>query len=238
MLGDVAAAEENLQRAREALARNPDSRRVEEGYLNMRARHLIETGATPQLELARAGTVAGSHPNWVATVGMIAATNGNPGTARDAVARLAELGAAAAAGGRSHEARRLEVLELEVAALAAAAAGNTERAAVAARQAAEAEMELGAPSGPPDPIKPAWELYGEVLLGAGRAADAMAAFEQSLQWIPQRTPSLLGLARAATATGDESVAATSYRTIVDMPGMHSEGIAVREALAGIGDGGR
>ncbi len=44
----------------------------------------------------------------------------------------------------------------------------------------EIELGLSAPSGPPDPIKPAPEFYGEMLLDAGRTAEAIAALEVSL----------------------------------------------------------
>src|SRR3990170_2922046 len=57
------------------------------------------------------------------------------------------------------------------------------------------------PPGPADPIKPALELYGEVLLAAGRPAEAAAAFEQQLLRTPNRTPSVQGLARARSEAG-------------------------------------
>ena len=46
---------------------------------------------------------------------------------------------------------------------------------------------MSAPSGPPDPMKPAIELYGEALLDAGQPVQAAAAFEKSLQRTPNRT---------------------------------------------------
>jgi hypothetical protein len=58
------------------------------------------------------------------------------------------------------------------------------------------ELELSAPSGPLDPIKPAPEFYGELLLDAGRHAEAIAALELSLQRTPNRTPSVKALQRA------------------------------------------
>ena len=56
---------------------------------------------------------------------------------------------------------------------------------------------LRVPSGPPKPMKPAGELYADVLLAAGRQEAAMAAYRQSLDWIPLRTPSMRGLAEEA-----------------------------------------
>jgi cytochrome c-type biogenesis protein CcmH/NrfG len=49
-------------------------------------------------------------------------------------------------------------------------------------------------------------LYGELLLDAGRAREAIQAFEQALLRTPKRTPSVLGLARATAAAGDPTTA--------------------------------
>ena len=76
-----------------------------------------------------------------------------------------------------------------------------------------------APSGPPFPImKPAIELYGDVLLAADRPADALVAYKRSIQWIPQRTPSILGLAKAAIAVGDNETADEMFSKLKEMPG--------------------
>ena len=56
----------------------------------------------------------------------------------------------------------------------------------------------------PDPLKPALQFYGEVLLDAGRSAEAAAAFEQELLRTPERTPSVEGLARAAAKGGAQA----------------------------------
>ena len=46
----------------------------------------------------------------------------------------------------------------------------------------------------------------------------MAAFRQSLQWIPQRTPSMRGLAQAAEKAGDQQTAHDMYTRLKSMPG--------------------
>ena len=43
------------------------------------------------------------------------------------------------------------------------------------------EASMDAPSGPVEPIKPSFELYGEFLLAQGRAKDASAQFERLLE---------------------------------------------------------
>ena len=87
-------------------------------------------------------------------------------------------------------------MEDEVAAAVHLARGEKPEAIRLAKEAADIEATLGAPSGPPDPIKPALEFYGEMLLAAGKRAEAAAAFEQQLLRTPKRTPSVEGLARA------------------------------------------
>ena len=109
------------------------------------------------------------------------------------------------------------------------AKGQKDEALQFAKDAADAEKALSAPSGPPEPIKPAYELYGEMLLEAGKAKDAMGAFEQSLLRTPKRTPSVLGLARAAAAAGDQATARARYQELTTMPGAAPTSPAVQEA---------
>jgi hypothetical protein len=84
------------------------------------------------------------------------------------------------------------------------AKGQKDEALALAKEAAEVEKTMAAPSGPPEPIKPAFELYGELLLDAGRAREAAQAFEQSLLRTPKRTPSVKGLERATAAISTPS----------------------------------
>jgi predicted Zn-dependent protease len=64
--------------------------------------------------------------------------------------------------------------------------------------------------GPPAVVKPAHELSGEILLAVGRPADARREFETSLAHAPGRSLSLLGLARAAAASGDAALSRDAY----------------------------
>jgi len=57
-------------------------------------------------------------------------------------------------------------------------------------------------SGPPDAFKPANEVYGELLLKAGRPKEALEQFRASLLRTPNRAASLAGAARAARDAGD------------------------------------
>jgi len=59
-------------------------------------------------------------------------------------------------------------------------------------------------------VKPAHELFGEMLLEAGRAGEAQREFARALELAPKRALSLLGLGRAAAAAGDRATAARAY----------------------------
>jgi len=71
-------------------------------------------------------------------------------------------------------------------------------------RAAQLEARRPKPVARPYPIKPAGELYGEILLGTGDAAGAVKQFKAALARTPKRAASLLGLARAANAAGQHA----------------------------------
>jgi tetratricopeptide (TPR) repeat protein len=60
--------------------------------------------------------------------------------------------------------------------------------------------------GMPDPSKPVWELYGQVLLELNRPKDAAGQFARALQIYRGRSASLLGAARAHLQLGDRTAA--------------------------------
>ena len=76
------------------------------------------------------------------------------------------------------------------------------------RAAAERHLEDDMPLdfGPAWPLKPAHELYGEVLLDLDRPAESQAQFEASLKRYPRRALSLWGRARAAALAGNAQAA--------------------------------
>jgi hypothetical protein len=121
----------------------------------------------------------------------------------------AEKGAHEHAGMGYRESRDAEVasvLAMELEAKIAAASGDGAAAARLAADAARAEDAMTFDFGPPPVIKPAHELSGEILLAAGRPAEARREFESSLANAPGRSLSLLGLARSAEAAGDLAAA--------------------------------
>jgi predicted Zn-dependent protease len=87
-------------------------------------------------------------------------------------------------------------MEKEVGAAVAAAKKDNAAAEQLLKEAVAIEVTLDASSGPVEPIKPSFEMYGELLLEQGRLKDAAAQFEQSLTRTPNRRLSVQGLQRA------------------------------------------
>jgi len=147
--------------------------------------------------------------------GLAAARTGQSEAAA-AIAALARIRAELQDAGENYRAKMVEIAELEVKALSEAAQGNMDQALAAAERATQLEGELSPPSGPPDLIKPTHELYGELLLRAGRPKDAAAQFRIALLRLPNRARALLGAARAAEKSGDQVAAAESYGRLVQV----------------------
>ena len=101
----------------------------------------------------------------------------------------------------------------EVAASLQAAEGRADDAVATMDEAIAIVETLRPPNGAASPVKPPYELYGEILLELDRPADALAKFETSLLRMPNRMRSLLGAARAANATGDRAAARDYYGTL-------------------------
>jgi hypothetical protein len=214
MMGNIEEAKQNVASARQASDRNPANRGIRDGYLAMRARLILETGAWEKIALepaaaaadpahaampGMAGMTMPAGNTWVFIAGYSAAKLGDVATAAAAEKLLAAAREKLEAAGNAYAAKPVAVMEKQVGALARFARGEKNDALRLAKEAMDVELTLSAPSGPPDPIKPAPEFYAEMLLDAGRTADAIAALELSLQRTPNRTPSVKALARARAA---------------------------------------
>jgi predicted Zn-dependent protease len=105
-------------------------------------------------------------------------------------------------------------MQQEVAAIVARVEGRSDQAVEALRAAATAESRLPEPLGLPTPIKPAPELLGEVLVEIGRPVEAIPFFEAALRRHPNRSLSVLGLARATKAAGQAEASRRYYRQLL------------------------
>jgi hypothetical protein len=140
----------------------------------------------------------------------LAAASQSPSDAEKYVSELRELRAEYEKTPGYLTAEFIDVMGLEVGALARANAGKFDEAAELLRRATTLEESMRPPSGPPEMIKPSHELFGDVLLRAGRPQEAAAQFKTALLRQPNRPRSLLGLARAAAKNGDAKLAAQTY----------------------------
>jgi tetratricopeptide (TPR) repeat protein len=107
------------------------------------------------------------------------------------------------------------IRELEVSALNASLKNDHTKAMDLMKQATALEEQQSPPSGPPSLVKPTHELFGEILLRAGKPTEAAAQFKIALLRQPNRARSLLGAARAAQQSGDQTTAASIYAKLLD-----------------------
>ncbi len=98
----------------------------------------------------------------------------------------------------------------ELDALLALDAGDGDGALALLAEAAEIEDAMPLDFGPPYPVKPVHELFGEVLLDLDRPDEAGEHFKEARARYPRRARSLLGLARAAERAGDRATALAAY----------------------------
>ncbi len=96
----------------------------------------------------------------------------------------------------------ITIMRDELKALLLLEEGRQKDAIVMLRGATEMESAMPFDFGPPSPVKPSFELLGEVQLEAGQPEEALMAFERALERAPGRARSLKGLAEAAVRIGD------------------------------------
>jgi tetratricopeptide (TPR) repeat protein len=224
MLGKFDDARKNVDLAKQAADRNPKNANIGQQYHTMLARYILESGKWEKIPLEDAKGAGAEHESmpgmpgmggqysgqgaWIFIAGLSAAKLGDPNQADAARSKLSAMRQGVESSGDSYAAKPFAIMENEVASVAQLARGQKAEAVRLAKVAADIESTMAAPSGPPEPIKPALELYGEVLLEAGRPAEAAVAFQQELLRTPKRTPSVEGLARA---TGKSSGPATAAK---------------------------
>jgi tetratricopeptide (TPR) repeat protein len=176
----------------------------------MKARHIVETAKWEKITLPATAVRDGGAPgydggaSYVLAAGLSAAKLGDLDTAAAALERLKTLRTQAESGSNAYRGKPLAIMEKEVAAAVAVARNDAAAAEQLLKEATAIEQTLDAPSGPPEPIKPSFELYGELLLDQGRLKDAAAQFEQSLARMPNRRASMQGLEKTRAARSSES----------------------------------
>ncbi|MEK6802170.1 MAG: tetratricopeptide repeat protein [Nitrospirota bacterium] len=207
-----------------------------------RARYALERRAWPEamsLVPRDPPTLAWDRFPWPEAViwfarGLGAAREGRVEEARRARQRLEELEAAASNAGEELFARNIRILRLGLDAWLAQVARDAETSVTLMRQAVDLEAATPKHAVTPGPTLPSHELLGDLLMEQGKPAEALAAYERSLALYPRRFNSLLGAARAARATGDESRARTFYRELLAVAGGGTRKPALQEAQDYVG----
>ena len=177
----------------------------------MEARYVVETEDWRIEEITDE-----TSPHTLLATGLSAVRTGDIETARMAEESLARRVAAGDSGGdmRSGAGQRwVQVMHKQVAALVRLAEDDADGAVRFMDEALAIVATIRPPNGAADPVKPAYELYGEILLELGRPEDAAAKFQTSLLRMPNRPRSVLGLARALEQMGDKEGAAEQYEIL-------------------------
>ncbi len=167
----------------------------------LRARYVVETEEWKTFEITE-----DSPSTELLATGLSAVRTGDLETAEAARDALEDN----ARGGANR------IMYLQVAASILAARGETEEAVALMEEAAEIALGLRPPNGAANPVKPTFELYGEILLELGLYEDAIEKFETSLSRMPNRARSVLGLARAYAEAGNEETAAEFYNKLIEI----------------------
>ncbi len=167
---------------------------------------------------------------WFAR-GMGSLRTGDIDAARSAEVRLQQLKRDSERLGEALFARHTEIMRLELSAWLAHSAADGEAAIRLLREAVTLEANTPKPPVTPAPTLPALELLGDLFLEMERPADALDAYESSLQIEPNRFNTLVGAARAARRNGDLARASDYYRALRDVAIIGSPREELKEAAA-------
>jgi hypothetical protein len=143
-----------------------------------------------------------------------AARAGKPAEATADIARLREIHDREIEMKDAYWAEQVDIQRRVAEAWVAYASGRKDEGISLLAAAADAEDLTDKSAVTPGPLAPARELYGFMLLDAGRAKDALAAFEAVTKKEPNRFLALYGAGKAAEATKQPAKAKGYYREIV------------------------
>ena len=155
-------------------------------------------------------------PHFARAVGL--ARSGKPDEARPELKRLAALHKTLVEQKSPYWARQVDTQHKIAAAWTAHAQGKKDEALTLLQAAAELEKSAETHDTlSPGPIgTTAQEALGELLLDLDRPAEALAAFESSLQAAKNRLRGVTGAARAAAKAGDERKARAYFAQVVEL----------------------
>lgn len=198
---------------------------------SMRARYVIESERWSEMK----GQANFDNIDELFALGMSAVKIGDLPRAESARKLFVDASAPGQDAGLREQAA---IMAKELEALIAFARGRMKEAFAAMDEATYLQGRMPKPIGRPYPVKGADELYGELLLAAGRAKDAVAWFEKTLERTPNRSRAVLGLARAAAKAGDAAKSRRAYQQFLENWKTADPGLPeVAEAQAAVRQGG-
>jgi hypothetical protein len=145
-----------------------------------------------------------------------AARSGNAVSAREQQARLFALRDAAHEAKLVYWVEQIDIQAEIAGSLALCAEGKSDECIEGMRKAAAREDAAEKHVVTPGPITPARELLADLLLASGLAGDALQEYEAVLNKEPNRFRTVLGAARAATRSGDESRARDLFKQLAEL----------------------
>jgi tetratricopeptide (TPR) repeat protein len=145
-----------------------------------------------------------------------AARGGQPQAASADIARLGELRDKLTSMQDAYWAEQVDIQRRVALAWQTYAAGQRDEGIAQLKAAADAEDATDKAAVTPGPLAPARELFGYMLLDAGRSRDALAAFEATMKKEPNRFRGAYGAARAAEAAGDRGKARKYYSQLLEI----------------------
>jgi hypothetical protein len=145
-----------------------------------------------------------------------AARSGNPGAATADIDQLAALRDKLREAKDAYWTEQVDIQRRVALAWQTFAQGRKDEAIAQLATAADAEDATDKSAISPGPLAPARELFGDMLLEAGKPKEALAAFESTMKKEPNRFRGLYGGARAAAAAGDRAKATAYYTRLLDV----------------------
>jgi len=167
------------------------------------------TGKVAQWDSGKMPVNPALKPYWLFIQGYGAAVRGDEEGASRSLIELSRANAASGAKVDPIDA----ILEIELKAMVKLAQGSNDEAVRLMQNATARQDAMPFDFGPPPVVKPTHELFGEILLKLKRPREARDEFKRSLALAPRRVRTLLGLARASSAMGDQAGARDTYKTI-------------------------
>lgn len=143
------------------------------------------------------------------------ARSGDAAAARADLAALESLLGRLREAGNQYWATQVDIQRLAATAWIALAEGRRDEALESMRASADLESSTEKHPVTPGEVLPARELLGDMLLDAGRPAEALAEYGAALRRSPNRFNSLYGAGRAAESAHDSAAARTHYARLVE-----------------------